>query len=107
MGRTSSTELTIVVVSALPQRAILILHRALHNLPSLRNRSVEHCLGRHVMPSKTNPCLGPSRDRKLASFNAQLTDARLVCKGRPGGFAMDGGRPVPSPLCGPVTGNRR
>src|ERR1700732_3364572 len=53
------------------------------------------------MPSKTNPCLGASRDRKLASFNAQLTDARLVCKGRPGGFAMDGGRPVPSPLCGP------
>ena len=83
---------------ALPQRAIWILHRALHDPPSVRNRSVEHCLGRHVMPSKTNPCLGASRDRKLASFNAQLTDARLVCKGRPGGFAMDGGRPIPSPL---------
>jgi hypothetical protein len=53
---------------ALPQRAILILHRALHNPPSVWNRSVEHCLGRHVMPSKTNPCLGASHDRKLASF---------------------------------------
>ncbi len=80
---------------ALPQRAILILHRALHNPPSVRNRSVEHCLGRHVMPSKTNPCLGASGDRKLASFNAQLTDARLVSKGRPGGFTMDGQFPPP------------
>jgi hypothetical protein len=52
------------------------------------------------MPSKTNPCLGASRDRKLASFNAQLTDAQLVCKGRPGGFAMANSLP----LCGPVTG---
>ena len=80
---------------ALPQGAILILHRALHNPPSVRNQSVEHCLGRHVMPSKTNPCLGASGDRKLASFNAQLTDARLVSKGRPGGFTMDGQFPPP------------
>ena len=55
-------------------------------------------------PQKQTRVSAPLRDRKLASFNAQLTDARLVCRGRPGGFAMDGGRPIPSPLCGPVTG---